>query len=142
LEDHADGLAAVAGEFERGHFREVLAVGDDRARSGAVETGDEIEQRGLSGAGRAEESEEFAGWDGQRDVVDRANRGFAEGIVAGDAVELDGGIGVGHGGWYGPTEYYARDVYQVSHFRLRSFPVGAQHCCAPCLVECLRKFGG
>ena len=31
LKNHANGLAAVAREFERGHFREILAVSDDRA---------------------------------------------------------------------------------------------------------------
>ncbi len=98
LEDHADGVAAVTGKVEGRERGDILAIGEDGAGSGAVETGNEIEKRGLAGAGRAEKCEEFVGGNRERDVVDGADAGFAHGVVAGDAVELDGGLGVGHGG--------------------------------------------
>ena len=98
LKDHADGVAAVAGELERVERGDVLAVSEDGTGSGAVEAGDEIEQRGFAGAGGTEESEKFVVGYGEGEFVDGADGGFAHGVVAGDAVELDGGIGGGHGG--------------------------------------------
>src|SRR5258708_2919099 len=96
LKDHADGVAAVAGEIEGGKRGDVPAVSEDGAGGGAVEAGDEIEERGFAGAGRAEEGEEFVVGDGEGEFVDGADGSFAHGVVAGDAVELDGGIGGGH----------------------------------------------
>ncbi len=110
LEDHAYRLAAVAREFERGHFGEILAMSDDRAGSGAIESGNEIQKRGFSGAGAAEEGEEFARFDREGVVVHRADGGVAERVVAGDVVEADGRFVVGHRDWFGPTEYYAREL--------------------------------
>jgi hypothetical protein len=98
LKNHPDGVAAVAGELERVERSDVLAVGEDGPGGGAVEAGNEIEQRGFSRAGGAEESEEFVVGHGEGEFVDGADGGFAHGVVAGDAVELDGGIGGGHGG--------------------------------------------
>ncbi len=98
LEDHTDGGAAVAGELKRVEGGDVLAVGEDGAGGGAVEAGDEVEERGFAGAGRAEEREEFVVGYGEGEFVDGADGGFTHGVVAGDAVELDGGIGGGHGG--------------------------------------------
>jgi len=98
LEDHADGVAAVAGERERVQRCDVLAVGEDRTGSGTVEAGDEVQESGFAGAGRAEEREEFVVGDGEREFVDGVDGGFAHDVVAGDAVELDGGGGGGHGG--------------------------------------------
>ncbi len=96
LEDHADRVTAIPGEFERRERGDVLAEGDNGAGGGAVESGDEIQQGGLSGAGRAEEGEKFVWENGERDIVDGADGGFTHGVVAGDTVELDGGIGSGH----------------------------------------------
>jgi hypothetical protein len=110
LKNHADGLAAVAREFERGHFGEILAVSDDRAGGGAVEASDEIEQRGFSGAGAAEKGQKFARFDGKGDVVHRTDGGVAKSVVAGDMVELDGWFVVGHRDRFGPTEYYATEL--------------------------------
>jgi hypothetical protein len=62
LEDHADGLAAMARELERGHFREILVLSDYRSGGGAVEAGNEIEQRGFAGAGAAEQARNSPGW--------------------------------------------------------------------------------
>ena len=44
LEDHADGVAAVAGEIERRKRGDILTVREDRAGCGAVEAGDEIQR--------------------------------------------------------------------------------------------------
>ncbi len=97
LEDHSNGVAAVAGEIEGIERGDIPAVGKDGAGSGAIQAGDEIEERGFSRTGGAEESEEFVVGYGEGEFVDGADRSFAHGVVAGDAVELDRGIGGGHG---------------------------------------------
>lgn len=112
LKDHADGLPAVTGELEGGHFRKVLALCDDRAGARAVETGDEIEERGFSRAGAAEKREEFAARDGERDVVDGANDRFAHNIVAGNLVKLDREFCIGHR--HRSQEYYAGAGLEVA----------------------------
>jgi aminopeptidase YwaD len=71
-------------------------VRDDGAGTGAVETGDEIEQRGFSGARATQKSEKLAMRDGERHVVDGADDGFAHDVVAGNLVKLDGWFVVGH----------------------------------------------
>ena len=82
LENHADGVAAVAGEIERGQRGNVLTVSEDGAGSGPVEAGDEIQERGFAGAGGAEEGEEFAVGDREREFVDGTDGSFAHGVVA------------------------------------------------------------
>lgn len=99
LKNHAHGLPPVAGKFLGGHFREILAVRDDRAGAGTIEPGDEIEKRGFSGAGAAEKREKLTRWNGERDFVDRADEGFAHDIVAGDGSKLDRGRKLGHRLW-------------------------------------------
>jgi hypothetical protein len=89
LEDHADGLAAVTGEGFGGNFSEVEIVDDDGAERGAVESSEEAEESGFARAGAAEESEEFAGEDGEGDVINGANGGFAEMVFAGDVLGVD-----------------------------------------------------
>jgi hypothetical protein len=96
LKDHANGVATVAREFERRERGEVLATGDDGAGSGPVESGNQIQQCGFAGAGGAEEGEEFVIGDGERDFIDGSDGGFAHGVVARDAIELDGRFGDGH----------------------------------------------
>ena len=96
LKNHPDGLPAVASQFERGHLREILALGDDRSGAGTVEAGDEIKQRGFSGTGAAQQGEEFAGWNRERDIVDGADDGFAHEVVAGNRFKTDGGRKLGH----------------------------------------------
>ena len=91
LEDHADGVAAVAGEFDGVDGREVAATDVDGAGGGAVKSGQEIEKGGLAGAGAAEKCDEFGGADFERDVVDGGDGGVAELIVAGDVLSLDQG---------------------------------------------------
>jgi len=97
LEDHTDGVAAVAGEFHRVDGSEVAAADVDGAGGGAIEAGQEIEEGGLAGAGAAEKSDKFAGADFERDVVDGGDDGVAESVVAGDVLGVDewarGGLG-------------------------------------------------
>ena len=98
LEDHADGIAAVAGEFDGVDGGEVAAADVDGTGGGAVESGQEIEQGGFAGAGTAEQGDEFALADFEGDVVDGGDGGVAEVIVARDVLGLDQGGGwVGHG---------------------------------------------
>ena len=59
LEDHADGMAAITGEFQRTHFREISLLGDDASGGGAIEARQKIEQRGFSGARAAEQRQEI-----------------------------------------------------------------------------------
>ncbi len=102
LEDHADGVAAVAGKFDWIDRGEVASADMDGAGSGAVEPSQEIEKGGLAGAGAAEEGNEFALADLEGDVVDGGDGGVAEVIVAGDVLRLDEGWrGFGHGGGLG-----------------------------------------
>src|SRR6266566_4146122 len=75
---------------------EVLALGDYRSGGGTVEAGDEIEQRGFSGTGAAEQGEEFTRWNRERDIVDGADDGFAHEVVAGNGFKADGGRKLGH----------------------------------------------
>ena len=98
LEDHADGVAAVAGEFCRIDGGEVAAADVDGAGGGAVESGQEIEKGGLAGAGAAEKGDEFALADFEGDVVDGGDGGVAEVVVAGDVLGLDEGVGRRLGG--------------------------------------------
>ena len=91
LEDHADGVAAVAGEFDGIDGGEVAAADVDGAGGGTVESGQEIEEGGLAGAGAAEERDEFALADFEGDVVDGGDGGVAEMVVAGDVLGLDEG---------------------------------------------------
>ena len=101
MEDHADGVAAVAGEFDGIDGGEVTAANVDGAGGGAVESGQEIEKGGLAGAGAAKEGDEFSGADFERDIVDGGDGGVAEVVVAGDVLGLDEGSSCGgHGcGW-------------------------------------------
>src|SRR5207245_8727503 len=98
LKNHADSLAAMAREFERGHFGEIVPASDDRAGSGAIESGNEIQKRGFSGAGAAEKGQEFAGRDGERDVGHSTDGGVATSEVAGDQGSADSGVGCGQWG--------------------------------------------
>jgi hypothetical protein len=115
LEDHADGGAAITGEIEGGERGDVLAEGENGAGGGAVESGNEIKEGGFAGAGRAEEGEEFVLRDGEGDFVDGANGGCAHGVVARDAVELDGKSGCGHGG----CQFMIREVRRKNFMEVK-----------------------
>ena len=50
----------------------------------AEQAADDVEQRRLAAAGRADDGEEFAGLDGQGDVVDGDDRAFRRLVTHGD----------------------------------------------------------
>ena len=56
------------------HQRGAGVAGVDGARARAVEPGDDVEQRALAAAGRAEQAHELARRDVERDVVERVQR--------------------------------------------------------------------
>ena len=91
LEDHADIVAAIARQSP------ATTSSQDRGRCTsteperrAVETGEQIQQRGFSRARLPQQRDEFAGLDGQRDAVNRANHAAAHGVVAADILGSDG----------------------------------------------------
>ena len=120
LEDHTDGVAPVASEFDGVDCSEIAAANVDGAGCGTIESGQEIEKGGLAGAGAAEEGDEFAGADFEGDVVDCGDGGVAELIVAGDVLSLDEWlVGCSHGcGW---AEIGAPMVIRVVGWR--NFPI-------------------
>ena len=91
LEDHADRAADVAqvGIAESG---ELAAVDLDAAARGAVEQVDAADERALSGAGTADDAEDFAGTDVDGDVLERVkDRSVRADVGLGDVFELDHG---------------------------------------------------
>ncbi len=61
----------VDGPLVRRVVDDMLAVEQDGARIGVLETGQQSQQRGLTAARRAEQGEELVGQDGQRYVIER-----------------------------------------------------------------------
>ena len=70
-------VAAEAREFDGIDGGEVPAAHVNGAGGGAVETGEQIQERGFSGTGAAEQSEKFAGADFEGEVVDGGDDSFA-----------------------------------------------------------------
>ena len=66
LEGAADAALAALGRRQRG---DVLAVEDDRALGRRQHAGDQVEQRRLAGAVRADQADDFAAPDRDRDVA-------------------------------------------------------------------------
>jgi len=65
---------------------------------GRSEAGDEIEERGFAEPEEPRRARNSLLATERESFVDGADGSFAHGVVAGDAVELDGGIGDGHRG--------------------------------------------
>jgi hypothetical protein len=63
-------LAADPAELMRGGADDVGAINADGAARGLDQAEDHARQRGLAGAGFADQAEGFSGFDGERDVVD------------------------------------------------------------------------
>ena len=61
LEDEADSFGAEAGERGAAEGRGFGAVDADGAAGGLIETTENVEQRGLAGAGRAHDGDPLAG---------------------------------------------------------------------------------
>ena len=82
---------AIVREFEAGQFREIASLHDDAAAGGTVEPGDEVQERRFAGARAAEQGDEIAGGNFERDPVHGANRRFAHGVVTGDILGANAG---------------------------------------------------
>ena len=89
LEDEADLLAPHARQFVVGQAGHVAAVEVVAAAVGAVEQADDVEQRGLAGAGRPHDGEVFAGRDVEADAAQGMHFLVADGEDALDAGECD-----------------------------------------------------
>src|SRR5205085_1291113 len=72
----------------RGDAGDVAAGEEDGAAVGRFEAGDEAQQRGLAGAGGADDDEVLAGGDVERDAADA---GLGGGEDFGEVAERDGG---------------------------------------------------
>src|SRR5207302_10590761 len=96
LEEEPDFGAAQSGAFGGGEFGEIGAVDQDRAGGGVGEAAENVEQRGLSGAGGADDGDELAGGDGKVDAAQGGNLevagaiGLAEVAGEGDGWLRDG----------------------------------------------------
>ena len=73
LEDERDPFPPQAGPLALAERRDVPAVQADRARVRRVEEAEEIEQRGLAGAGRTRDGQELPGVHVQVDVRERGH---------------------------------------------------------------------
>jgi hypothetical protein len=88
LEDEADGALAVAGQLAGRHAggtAEVHTADPHPARARTVEAGEDVEKRGLAGAGRAGDGHPLALVDGQVELVQGPERTEA----AAEAFDLD-----------------------------------------------------
>ena len=77
LKHEADVLAAVAGERGVVEFGELLPAVEHRAAGGHVEPAQDIEQRALAAAGRAQQHDELAGVQIEVDAAERVHVDFA-----------------------------------------------------------------
>ena len=108
LEDEADGAAAHLGELVGGQVGDVVAVQHDGALGGGVHGADDVHERGLAGAGGADDGDPLAARDLEGHVVE----GVQVPIDLGDALEAQqrvgggrrgrGGGGGGHGDSHSP----------------------------------------
>ncbi len=91
LEHHPDPRAHLA-HAALGQARDDLAVDDDLAARHRLQRVDEPHERRLPGAGVADDAEDLAAADGQRDVVDRVHGtvALAEGLA--HVAQLDRGL--------------------------------------------------
>ena len=69
LEDEADVVGPPVGQLGLGEPGQLDALHQQGAFIRPVQAGDEIQQGGLAGAGRAHEGQEIAGLDVQGDVL-------------------------------------------------------------------------
>lgn len=88
LEDEADVAGAQRGEPGVGELGHVVPGDLDGSRGGSVEGADDVEHRGLSGAGRADDGDQFALFDGE---VHSAQGVDAAGVRLGGVPQFDHG---------------------------------------------------
>ena len=95
LEDEADLVAADAGQRVVRQAAQGFAVDGDDAGGGAIESAEQVEQRGLSRARGSDDRDHLAAGDGESDRVEGGHLAFAFELFR-DAVEGDGSVD-GHG---------------------------------------------
>ena len=89
LENEPDGAVAETGGGGGRERAEGLAVDGDGARGGLVEGAEEIEQRGLAAAGRADDGDGFAGGDMEVEVAQDGDGAGGALVDFGNAGEVD-----------------------------------------------------
>src|SRR5690606_26020679 len=85
LERYGDSLAGLVGDF---------VVDADFARGGFQESGDHLEQRGLSATTRTDQRDEVTGRNRQVRMVESVHTGSSTAVDLGYAIDFDG-CGVG-----------------------------------------------
>ncbi len=93
LEDEADLLAAEEREFPLSRLRDVVAVDDDAAARGRVDSAEHVEQRRLARTARAEDDHELASRDHKICVVQRMYLDLAHPVRLHDVLEHDERVG-------------------------------------------------
>ena len=94
LEHEPDLAVANGGKLPRGGVLDHHAVELDRPFGGRVQAAEDVHQGGLAAPGRADDRDEFALPDVQRDIIQGADFLLAEAIDFADVAEFD----EGHGG--------------------------------------------
>src|SRR5690242_256704 len=74
LENETDFFGAVAHDLTFAQLCQVDTVDDDASRSQRIEPAENIDQRGLAGAGRTHKGDPFAALDAEAQRVDGAQR--------------------------------------------------------------------
>ena len=93
LEDVAHVRAAPRGEAVAAEVTDVLAADLDGAAGGAVDSGKEVEERGLSAAGRAHQRDEAARLDVDVDVLQGLDDFLAADVVLAEVAAFNGAHG-------------------------------------------------
>ncbi len=88
LEDHAD-LPAQHAQALGIECGDILAIDQQAAAGGLLQSIDQADQGGFARTGMADDAEHFAGLDGQVQRLQRGNRAAADGIGFVQALELD-----------------------------------------------------
>jgi hypothetical protein len=92
LEHEADLTAPYGGELVGREARHFLARQTIGARRRAIETAEQMHERGLAGAGRPHERDKFAARDGDVDVFEREHVEFVANIFLGELMRFDNGF--------------------------------------------------
>ena len=89
LKHESDVSRAPAGQLRLAEFRDVGAGDRDLTLVGAIDTRDQIEERGLSRSGRAHQAEELSLGDVERNVVQHRNRHAVAPVGLGHTANLN-----------------------------------------------------
>ena len=97
LEDEADGAVAQLGQLGVGEGRDVAAADPQQPVGRPVQAAEQVHQRRLAGAGRADDRDVLAGVDAQAHPAQRLDRDPVQPVAAPYVDGLDGRDDVGHG---------------------------------------------